>query len=176
MNWEQAPFNAITLEKKGVRIAFTSTGLKDVETFTEQLRLLHSLGMSKESLLKAVTETPAELIGMTTTCGTLKKGNMANFLIMSGEMFDSKSRIMQNWVKGVPHIVKSSGQSAIDGIYGLRIDGAEFGTLHLRQSPNEASAKLISGSDTTAASIGYQNGILSVSFEIIKGAFHGLIV
>jgi len=173
MNWEQAPFNAITLEKKGVRIAFTSTGLKDVETFTEQLRLLHSLGMSKESLLKAVTETPAELIGMTTTCGTLKKGNMANFLIMSGEMFDSKSRIMQNWVKGVPHIVKSSGQSVIDGIYGLRIDGTEFGTLHLRQSPNEASAKLISGPDTTAASVGYQNGILSVSFEIIKGALKG---
>ncbi|MFM7053591.1 MAG: amidohydrolase family protein [Bacteroidota bacterium] len=174
MNWEQAPFNAITLENKGVRIAFTSTGLKDVESFAEQLRLLHSLGMSKESILKATTETPAELIGMSSTCGTLKKGNMANFLVMSGEFFDTKSRVMQNWIKGVPYVVKSSMEKDVEGAYNLIVEGTDVGSLLIRQTLNEISAKIISGVDTTSASIGLQNGIVSVSFEMQKGPNKGV--
>jgi len=173
MNWEQAPYNAITLEKRGVRIAFTSSGLKDVETYMDQLRLLHSLGMSKESILKASIETPAELIGVSSTCGTLKKGNMANFLVVSGELFDTKSRIMQNWIKGVPYVVKTAIESEIDGAYGLKIDGADMGNLLIRQSSSEITGKVISASDTTSSSIWFQNGIISISFEMQKGPNKG---
>lgn len=173
MSWEQAPYNALTLEKKGVRIAFTSFGLKDAEAYVDQLRLLYSLGMSKESIMKASIETPAELIGVSSTCGTLKKGYMANFLVVSGEFFDSKSRIMQNWIKGVPYVVKSSTDAGIEGSYGLNIGGTDMGSLLIRQSSSEITAKFISGSDTTSTNIGFQNGIISVSFEIQKGLNKG---
>ena len=42
--------------------------------------------------------------------GKLDKGYLANFLITSGQIFDDKTEINENWVKGQRHVVKNTRQ------------------------------------------------------------------
>ena len=174
LHWEHAPYNAFHLEQSGVRIAFTSDGLKDVEKYVDQLRLIQSKGLSKESVLKAAITTPAELIGIQNECGALKKGMIANFILVSGDLFDGKSKIIQNWVKGIPYETKNAPVEAIEGQYALNVKGSELGWLNITRSPLELNGKVISGVDTANAKVRFKNGIINISFEFQKGNAKGV--
>jgi hypothetical protein len=113
-HWEYAASNAAILEKAGVNFAFTTDGLKDKSKFLENLRKAVGAGLSKTAALKALTYTPANLIGEGNNLGSLKKGAVANFIITSGDLFLSKTKVYQNWVKG-----QKNEASLIYGINGI---------------------------------------------------------
>ena len=45
-------------------------------------------GLSETDALKALTHTPASMTGAQNQIGSLKNGNLANFIITSGNIFD----------------------------------------------------------------------------------------
>ena len=120
-HWELAPTNPGRLEKAGVNFALTSDGLQRKSDFLAKVRTALDNGLSKEQALKALTYTPAELSGALDELGTLDKGKLANFIITNGDVFDEKTRIYHNWIKGKPFVFKDLSTPELAGEYALSI-------------------------------------------------------
>ena len=73
-----------------------------------------------------MTIIPAKSIDLDNKIGKLDKGYLANFLITSGQIFDDKTEINENWVKGQRHVVKNTDNINIDGEYTLKVNGKSY--------------------------------------------------
>src|SRR6185369_4696994 len=69
MHWDLAPENPGRLDAAGIKIALTSHGLRDQATFLAAVRRAVERGLNAESALKALTTTPASLLGMSERLG-----------------------------------------------------------------------------------------------------------
>jgi imidazolonepropionase-like amidohydrolase len=84
----------------GVALAFTAgTSTND---FIKNLRLLVKNGLSTKQVLDAVTMTPANLLGVSSSLGSVEKGKLANLVLVSGDLFIEGSKIERVWVDGRP--------------------------------------------------------------------------
>jgi N-acetylglucosamine-6-phosphate deacetylase len=50
--------------------------------------------------LKALTITPAALLGLDDQLGTIQSGHLASFVITNGDLFEKKTRVLETWVSG----------------------------------------------------------------------------
>ncbi len=124
--WKQAPGNPMMLSKAGINYAITSQGLKDPKTLHDKIRTAMEYGLTADQALAALTTTPAGIMKISDKAGTLAVGKYANFLMASGELFDKKTVIYENWIQGSKHILKDRSIRDIDGTYTARIDGTEY--------------------------------------------------
>ena len=120
--WNQRPSNPAQFEKNGIQLAITTNGLKSTNNLKTNINKAIENGLSKSKALEALTSVPAKIIGRDDVLGYLKKGYIANFLITSGEIFDSNTIIHENWVKGNRNILKSMSLKDIRGKYNLTIN------------------------------------------------------
>jgi len=171
-HWELAPANPARIATAGIPLALTAHGLKNRSDFWPNLRKAVLYGLSKEDALKALTYTPANLLGVYSQTGSLEKGKSAGFLIASGDIFDPETVIYQNWVAGKPYILESMEVPALTGVYDLRAGDRQW-ALHVSGKPEKPEMK-IKLNDTTDIQVGhkYEQGILFLSFspEKDKGA------
>ena len=120
--WNQRPSNPAQFEENGIQFAITTNGLKSPNNLKTNINKAIENGLSKSKALEALTSVPAKIIGRDDVLGYLKKGYIANFLITSGEIFDSNTIIHENWVKGNRNILKSMSVKDIRGKYSLTIN------------------------------------------------------
>jgi len=97
-HWELAPYNLARLESAGIPFVITSAGAG--KKFWKHLRLAVKSGLSQEAALKALTVTPAKLIGEEARLGSLAAGKFANMIVTDKPLFDLDARLLQTWVKG----------------------------------------------------------------------------
>jgi imidazolonepropionase-like amidohydrolase len=71
--------NAAILHEKGVRFAFTTEGLGDPERLLRNLRTAIANGLPKDAALRALTLTPADILGIQNRFGDLAVGKTASF-------------------------------------------------------------------------------------------------
>ncbi len=64
------------------------------------MRKAVSRGLCPEAALRALTVTPAELFGVANRLGTLEKGKAAHVVVVEGDLFDKKGKIVETWVDG----------------------------------------------------------------------------
>jgi imidazolonepropionase-like amidohydrolase len=148
-DWELAPNNPALMEKAGIRFAITSYGLNNPRDFWANLRTAIDHGLSETQALKSLTETPAEMLGVSDKVGSLAKGKMANFLITSDDLFKKDNVIYENWIEGRQYVVSRVSAISLAGNYKLSGDG--FTGLNLRVNGNPGSYELSvqrSGSDS----------------------------
>jgi imidazolonepropionase-like amidohydrolase len=129
-HWELAPTNPSAVAKAGIEFALTPDGLKNKADFIKNIQKAIEYGLDKQTALKAITYTPAKLIGAENMVGSLKKGMVANFLITSKEIFDKENTIYENWVQGKKYIITDMNVLDIRGDYKLNI-GTEPLTLKI---------------------------------------------
>jgi imidazolonepropionase-like amidohydrolase len=98
-HWELAPTNAAAFEKAGIPFCLTTADLKDSKTFWTALRTAMNYGLSEKAALNALTKTPADALGIGGMVGTLDAGKLANFLVMSGPIFDEKTTVFKTGCK-----------------------------------------------------------------------------
>lgn len=123
--WNQAPYNLKVLAENNVNFALTTADLKNPKDFLTNLRKAVEYGFPKEKALAALTEIPAKIANQN-NIGTLKNGNLANFIIVSGDVFESKSSIQENWIQGNRTIIEKIQPSDIRGKYELNIDSNKY--------------------------------------------------
>lgn len=111
-HWYLAPENPARLANAGVRFALTTDGLDSTGDFLSNLRKAVELGLSKDDALAALTTTPAGLLGIDNTHGTLSSGKSASFIVASGDVFENGNRIIDMWVDG--HHYSINREDAID--------------------------------------------------------------
>lgn len=89
VNWN----NAGILAKAGVKVALASSAEPESMDLLTAATFAVRHGMPRESALKAVTLTPAEILGVADRVGSLEKGKDADILILSGDPLVATSRI-----------------------------------------------------------------------------------
>lgn len=94
---EAAYANAGRLAKAGVRFALTSGGGK--ADLREGARKAIEYGLAEGDALRAVTATPAELLGLSRLM-TLAPGAPATFVVASGPLFGKDTKIVYTLVDG----------------------------------------------------------------------------
>ena len=93
--------NAAALAKAGVPVALASFGGAIGSTFRDRVRSTIEAGMSADDALRAVTVTPAALLGITAAVGTIEPGKLANLVVVTGnDLFASGTPIKHVFVEG----------------------------------------------------------------------------
>ena len=136
--WNQAPANPAMIEDSGIQFALTTADLKSPDSFLKNLKKAIDYGLSKTQALAALTTIPAQILGMSKEIGTLQKGAFANFIVTSGEIFDEKTKIYENWVQGQPHVIVNRNIVNIDGKYSLAYQEQDY-TVDIKKSTTTIS-------------------------------------
>lgn len=124
--WNQAPFNLKILAENNVSFVITSSDLKETKSFLSNLRKAVLYGLPKEKALSALTETPAKLVNQFDNVGSISKGKLANFIIVSGDIFEEQNTILENWVQGNRTIIDKINPTDLKGSYDLTFDNQKF--------------------------------------------------
>jgi imidazolonepropionase-like amidohydrolase len=125
-HWELAPTNPAALEKAGIEFAITSDRLKERTDLLKNVKKAIQYGLSETAALKSLTETPAKLLGLQSKIGSLNNGSEANFIITSGNVFDEKAIIHENWVQGKRYNLKELDAPDYSGKYNLSVNGKSY--------------------------------------------------
>ncbi len=120
-HWELAPSNPARIATAGIPFAFTTADLKKKDDFMANVRKAIENGLSEQDALKALTWTPAGFTNSLNELGTLDKGKFANFIITSGNIFEEKTKIHHNWIKGKPFVLKDLDAPDLAGAYTLTV-------------------------------------------------------
>ncbi|MCB0631945.1 MAG: amidohydrolase family protein [Saprospiraceae bacterium] len=150
-HWELAPANLAHLEKAGITFALTTDGLSKKESFLDNLRKAINYGLSEEAALKALTTTPATLLGVSDMVGSLKSGMVANFIITSGNIFDEGTTLYENWIQGKRFKINDMLAPDLNGKYVLAVAGQSY-NLEISGKPGRPQAKLMMN-DTTEVKV-----------------------
>ncbi len=167
-HWEMAPANPAKLEKAGIRFAISPIGLDNLRDFWTNLRLALDNGLSQEYALRALTEIPAEMLGVSDRLGTLEKGKLANFIIASDSLFKDGTVILENWVQGKKFAATKEGAVDITGEYATSMPDAGAAKLFIDDSKGRIAAHLTVGGDTadTKVTATRTGDLLSFSFNL----------
>jgi imidazolonepropionase-like amidohydrolase len=93
--------NAAALVKAGVPVALASFGGASGATFRERVKSSIDAGLSPDDALRAVTVTPATILGINALVGTIETGKLANLVVVSGnDLFASGTPIKHVFVEG----------------------------------------------------------------------------
>jgi imidazolonepropionase-like amidohydrolase len=109
-----------------------------------------------------LTTIPANLLGKSNEIGTLKVGYLANFIITSGEVFDEKTTLYENWVQGKKYVVNDFTVKDIRGTYLLTLNNEEF-NWKIEGELSKLKSELISKDSTKIAStLNYADGWITL--------------
>ncbi|MCJ8210612.1 amidohydrolase family protein [Mucilaginibacter sp. RS28] len=151
-DWELAPTNPAALEKAGITFAISSYGLSNARDFWTNLRSAITNGLTETGALKALTVTPAQLLGVSDKVGTLSKGKLANFIITSDNLFKPENVIYETWVEGRQFVANKMNVVDLRGTYAVNSDVLKNATLTISGTPTAYNAALrISGADSAYA-------------------------
>jgi imidazolonepropionase-like amidohydrolase len=163
-HWEMAPGNPGVFEKAGINFALTQYGLRDASAFMANLRKALQNGLSETKALEALTKIPAALLGMSQQIGSLDAGKLANFIITSGPVFSEKTVIYQNWIQGMPYILKEDGWKDYRATYNLTINNQPY-QLEVNGDAAKPGARLL-GKDTLKADLKLNDKLVNLSFAL----------
>ena len=119
--WEAAPSNPRRLVEAGVTIALSTMGLEKRAEFTKAVAKAIKQGLGEDEALRALTTTPAELLGLGDRLGRLAPGMLAHIVVREGEPFAKDSKIRDVWVGGKPFQINKPTPPSLDGTYGFAI-------------------------------------------------------
>lgn len=98
---ELFPANAAELAGLKLPFALTAFGLADPAAFQRNLRAAVKAGLDEAEALRALTITPARLLGFERSLGSLEAGKTANIILTKGRIFDDKTTVTAVFVDGV---------------------------------------------------------------------------
>lgn len=141
-DWEMRPYNPYLLYKNKIPFCLTSAGLKDQKDFLKKVQSAVLHGLPEKEALRALTETPAQFLAIEDKVGSLKKGKLANFLIVKGDLFKD-GEIYENWSRGERLKIKDINEIDIRGKYNINLNSIVYG-WEIEGTVEKPTAKLAS--------------------------------
>lgn len=97
------------LERAGIKTAITTDApIVGIEYLRTEASIAHREGMSAAGALRAITLTPAEIIGVEGRVGSIEAGKDADLVLLSDEPLSFLSRVERVWVDGAPVYERST--------------------------------------------------------------------
>lgn len=164
--WNQKPANPKVLQDNNITFALTTSGLKSPKEFKSNLMKAIKYGLTKEKALEALTTIPAQLLGKANSIGSLKSGSYANFLITSGDIFDAKTTLYENWVQGRQTILEDMNTKDIRGDYDFTLGGEAF-KMSLSGDLSKLKSEITSGEKTRGSKITYSDNWVNIAMTTV---------
>ncbi len=98
----EAPKTAGRLAAAGVRFAFQSGGMTQMNDFLANVARAVEGGLSPMDAVRALTIRPAEILGVAQQLGTIEVGKIANLTVTRGDLFAKDRRITHVFIDGRP--------------------------------------------------------------------------
>lgn len=162
-HWEWAPFNLRVLQEAGVEFAITSSGSD--KDFLKNLRAAIAHGLDPSAALKALTYTPARLMGVQDRVGALKPGMLANFIVMSKPFWQPGATLHQNWVHGKPFELAALPNKVVHGKYQLAIEADSLWVTLGKKGEKDQLTLTWNDTTTIAGDWRIKDDLLSFSFR-----------
>jgi imidazolonepropionase-like amidohydrolase len=162
-HWNQAPTNPKALADQGIDFSFTMHDSKSGAEFKANLHKAIKYGLDKTKALEALTTIPARILKQEDKVGSLQNGRQANFLITSGDIFDKKTVIYENWVQGNQNIFKDKSLKDLRGTYTLNVAGSIY-DVAISGTPEKLKAKVTKDSLKLASKISFKDDWLQMRF------------
>tara|TARA_R110001592_G_scaffold129623_1_gene342299 strand:- start:1017 stop:3971 length:2955 start_codon:yes stop_codon:yes gene_type:complete len=166
--WNQAPTNPKVLAENGIQFSLTTYDLKSPSNFKEKLMKAIEYGLPKTKALEALTTVPAQILGKSNQIGSLKTGAYANFLITSGDIFDSSTTLFENWVQGSKSVISSMDTKDIRGEYNLNVQGKTY-AMSITGEVSKPAVEVKQDTMKLTSKIAYDNNWLTISFATDEG-------
>jgi imidazolonepropionase-like amidohydrolase len=167
-HWELAPTNPAALEKAGIEFAITSDRLKERTDLLKNVKKAIQYGLSETAALKSLTETPAKLLGLQNKVGSLNNGLEANFIITSGNLFEEKTIIHENWVQGKRYTIKDLDTPDYSGKYNLSVNGKAY-SMEVSGEPGSHKFKIkVTDSLSVDGKSKLDKNLITLSFNPVK--------
>lgn len=164
--WNQKPSNPKILAENNVTFALTTHNLKSPKEFKTNLLKAIEAGLSKEKALEALTTIPAQIIGKSDLIGSLKKGSLANFLITSGDVFDEKTTLYENWVQGNKTIIEDMDNVDIRDDYEFTLNDETY-KMTINGELSKPKLEITSQGKTLGSKISYTASWVYISMKTI---------
>ncbi|WP_299708860.1 amidohydrolase family protein [uncultured Tenacibaculum sp.] len=161
--WNQEPSNLAVLAKNNVRFALTTHKLKSPKSFKANLMKAIKHGFNKTKALEALTTIPAKIL-QNDKIGNLNTGSYANFLITSGDIFDSKTTVYENWTLGNKNIINDMNIKDLSGSYTLTIDGKNY-DLTISGKGNKQKGAIKKGEQKLKSNFSFKDNWIQLSIN-----------
>ena len=106
--------NAADLASSGLAFGFSTLGVKPTDLMGN-VRLMIENGLSEDAALAALTTTPADILGVAASMGTVEVGKMANLVVSDGPVFAEESEIKYVFVDGKRYEIEQPARSGRQG-------------------------------------------------------------
>ena len=164
-HWEMAPANLSAFEKYFIPFAITASGLAEKKDFWKTLRKAISYGLSEKQALKSLTSIPAEMLNIGDKLGKLKSGMIANFIITSGNLFDEKTIIYENWIQGTNYKLYDYNTIDVRGTYDFSYGTSLHHQLKIEGELDKLKATMITDTVKTPVNVVVSGYSISISFS-----------
>jgi hypothetical protein len=142
------PTTPAALAKSGVSFALVSGSGKSGD-FLPGIRKAIDNGLSADEALRAVTISPARILGVDRQLGSIDRGKIANLVVTDKPIFDKESKVKRVLIDGREVRLQpeekrgkdESGSSAVDGTWSLSIRSAQ-GDIAMRVTLHNEDGKL----------------------------------
>ena len=138
--------NAAALDSAGIRFALTSGGGGvTASEFRAAVRKAVKAGLAHDAAVRALTLSPAEILGVADRLGSIESGKMANLIVASGDLLGDSTEIKAVFVDGERFVVEQSEQGSRVGRALAQRRGrgggrsAEGGPARARQQEDEGA-------------------------------------
>ena len=91
------------LQQAGIRFCIAAPGKfggPNVRNLPYHAAMAVAFGLTERDALKAITLTPAEMLGMADRVGSLEAGKLATLIVTDGPIFDTGTNVTQAFVQG----------------------------------------------------------------------------
>jgi imidazolonepropionase-like amidohydrolase len=99
--YDAAYANAGTLHQAGVRFAIVSDDASQSRNLPYEAAMARSFGLPAEAALRAITLSPAEILGVADRLGSLEAGKDAHVIVTTGDVMDHRSQVTHVFIDGV---------------------------------------------------------------------------
>lgn len=96
----ETPKGAARLALAGVRFAFQSGGLTNINDFFANAARTTENGLAPEAAIRAMTIAPAQIFGVDNRLGTIETGKIANLTIVRGDILSKDRSVTHVFVDG----------------------------------------------------------------------------
>lgn len=182
--YEKYVTQAIELEKAGIKFGFSTMGLKSNQV-KSNIKTLVDNGLSEETTLAALTINAAELLGISSSYGSLENGKIANAIISDGSIFDDNTNIKYVFVDGNKFEFESKDNSQADaksnntqsilGTWKFDVDspeGNQAGKLKFEEQNGKLIGSISNSNgapDSDLHNLSFNNGLLTFDFSFDAG-------
>ena len=111
----EVPKNAGRLAAARVRFAFQSGQMSNMSDFLANAVKAVQNGLAHDEALRAMTVSPAEILGVSDRMGTIETGKIANLTVTRGDILATGSRITNVFIDGRPVDLRPAATTAAQG-------------------------------------------------------------